>query len=118
MELNANDLGAWVEEFAGAVTVCDKAGVILAMNARSAALFADYGGAALIGRNLLDCHPEPARTRLRELLAGQRANVYTTEKRGVKRLIYQSPWYRGGEYMGLVELGLELPAELPHFVRG
>jgi ABC-type branched-subunit amino acid transport system ATPase component len=68
MELNANELGAWVEEFAGAVTVCDKTGVILAMNARSAALFADYGGAALIGRNLLGCHPEPARTRLRELL--------------------------------------------------
>ena len=108
----------WVPAFPGAVTVCDRNGIILEMNDRSVASFAEDGGAGLIGTNALDCHPEPSRTKLAGLLAGGRANAYTIEKRGVKKLIYQAPWYRDGEYAGLVELSLELPFELPHFVRG
>ena len=80
--------------------------------------FADDGGAALIGTNALDCHPEPARSKLDALLASGKANVYTIEKNGVKKLIYQAPWYRDGAYAGFVELSLEIPFELPHFVRG
>jgi PAS domain-containing protein len=108
----------WVEGFAGAVTVCDRDGIILAMNARSAEVFAEDGGRALVGTDVLACHPEPARTKLREMLAAGRANVYTIEKRGVRKLIHQSPWYRDGVYAGFVEVALEIPWELPHFVRG
>jgi hypothetical protein len=108
----------WIAEFPGAVTVCDRTGVILSMNERSAAGFAADGGTALIGRNLLDCHPEPARSKTADLLATPRVNAYTIDKRGVKKLIYQAPWYRSGEYHGLVELSLEIPADMPHFVRG
>ncbi len=108
---------AWVKEFAGAITVCDPQGIILELNDRAAAVFADDGGRALIGTNVLDCHPEKARAQLAEMLASGRPNVYTIEKRGVKKLIYQSPWYRAGAYAGFVELSLEIPAELPHFVR-
>ncbi len=108
----------WVRAFPGAVTVCDREGVILEMNERSVAVFADDGGAALIGTNVLDCHPEPARATLAGLLATGRTNVYTIEKAGVKKLIYQAPWYREGEYAGFVELSLEIPFEMPHFVRG
>lgn len=108
---------AWVEEFPAAVTVCDSDGVILAMNAKSADTFQRSGGKALIGSNLLDCHPGPARTKLREMLASGKKNAYTIEKRGIKKLIYQSPWYENGEYRGFIELALELPAELLHFVR-
>lgn len=108
---------AWAEEFPAAVTVCDSDGVILAMNAKSADTFQKSGGKALIGSNLLDCHPEPARTKLRELLASGKKNVYTIEKNGVKKLIYQSPWYMDGQYRGFVELALELPGVVPHFVR-
>jgi sensor histidine kinase regulating citrate/malate metabolism len=108
---------AWIQEFPGAVTVCDSDGIILAMNAKAIENFASSGGARLIGTNVLDCHPEPARTKLKELLASRRANVYTIEKNGVWKLIYQSPWYVDGKYRGLVELALEIPAELPHFVR-
>ena len=107
----------WVHEFPGAITVCDRAGTILEMNARSAAVFAADGGMALVGTNLLACHPQPARDKVVELLARGEANVYTIEKRGVKKLIHQSPWYQGGEYAGFVELSLEIPFELPHFVR-
>jgi transcriptional regulator with PAS, ATPase and Fis domain len=108
---------AWVREFPGAVTVCDPQGLILEMNDRSAQVFAADGGRELIGRNLLDCHPEPSRSRLAELLRTRQSNVYTVEKNGVKKLIHQSPWYRAGEFAGMVELSLEIPFEMPHFVR-
>lgn len=111
------DEGAWVRELGAAVTVCDQDGVIVEMNDRSAATFAREGGRALIGRSLLDCHPEPSRTKLLELLATRGTNAYTIEKDGVKKLIYQTPWYRDGEYQGLVELSLPIPFEMPHFVR-
>ena len=109
---------AWVNEFAGAVTVCDRDGIILEMNDRAAQVFEADGGRALVGTNALDCHPEKARAIMVEMLAAGRKNVYTIEKNGVKKLIYQSPWYRADAYAGFVELSLEIPAEMPHFVRG
>jgi hypothetical protein len=107
----------WVRAFPAAITVCDREGVILEMNERSVKTFADDGGAALVGTNVLDCHPEPSRTQLKGMLVSGKANVYSIEKAGVKKLIYQSPWYRDGAYAGFVELSLEVPFELPHFVR-
>jgi transcriptional regulator with PAS, ATPase and Fis domain len=107
----------WVQEFAGAITVCDRDGIILEMNDKAVRTFQDQGGAALIRTNLLDCHPEPARTKTRELLDSRRTNVYTIEKRGQKKLIFQAPWYQNGRYSGFIELSLELPEEMPHFVR-
>ena len=108
----------WVKEFVGAVTVCDAEGTLLDMNDRAATTFAQRGGRALIGSSVLDCHPEHARAKLAELMATRQQNVYTIEKSGVKKLIYQSPWYRDGAYAGFVELSLVMPAEMPHFVRG
>ena len=72
----------WVEQFPGAITVCDPAGVILEMNTKAADTFREQGGKALIGANLLDCHPEPARGKMEQLLAERKANVYTIEKNG------------------------------------
>jgi hypothetical protein len=108
----------WVKEFPGAVTVCDRDGVVLEMNERSVEGFAADGGRALVGTNVLACHPEPARSRLKNMLAAGETNVYTIERAGVKKLIYQSPWYRDGAYAGFVELSLVVPVTLPHFVRG
>jgi ribosomal protein S6 len=86
------------------------------MNGKAAQTFADDGGMALLGRSVLDCHPEPARSKLKHLLETQSANVFTIEKRGVRKLIYQTPWFQDGAFAGLVELSLELPAEMPHFL--
>lgn len=110
-------LHAWVQEFPGAVTVCDGKGIILEMNDRSVEVFADDGGLALIGTNLLDCHPQAARAKLEGMLASREKNVYTIEKAGVKKLIYQTPWYANGEFAGFIEMALEIPFEMPHFVR-
>ncbi len=87
------------------------------MNDRSARTFEKDGGHGLIGRNVLDCHPEPARTKLKGLLASGKANCYTIDKKGVRKLIFQSPWFEKGEYRGFVELSVEIPEKLPHFAR-
>jgi transcriptional regulator with PAS, ATPase and Fis domain len=108
----------WVKEFSGSITVCDPDGIVLEMNDKSRQAYQADGGEKLIGTNMLDCHPEPARAKLQQLLDTQTANVYTIEKNGVKKLIYQTPWYRDGRYAGFVELALEIPAQMPHFIRG
>jgi hypothetical protein len=51
-------------------------------------------------------------------MESRQKNVYTIEKNGVKKLIYQTPWFENGEYRGFVEFGLEIPFEMPHFIRG
>jgi transcriptional regulator with PAS, ATPase and Fis domain len=108
---------AWIDEFPAAVTVTDTHGVILEMNDKAAQTFAKDGGRDLLGKNVLDCHPEPARSKLAALMAAGQANVYTIEKNGVKKLIYQSPWTRDGRLAGFVEVAFEIPSEMPHFVR-
>jgi transcriptional regulator with PAS, ATPase and Fis domain len=108
----------WLKEFPAAVTVCDKEGILLEMNDKAAKTFESDGGYALIGKNMLDCHPGLSRQKTERLLAAREKNVYTIEKKGVKKLIYQSPWFKDGEYAGFVEISLEIPFEMPHFVRG
>jgi transcriptional regulator with PAS, ATPase and Fis domain len=108
---------AWIKEFPAAVTVCDQEGMLLEMNDKAAKTFESDGGYELIGKNMLDCHPGLSRTKTEHLLAAKEKNVYTLEKKGVKKLIYQSPWYQNGEYAGFVEISLEIPFDLPHFVR-
>lgn len=108
---------SWVKEFPAAVTVCDPEGIILEMNDKAALSFQKDGGYELIGKNLLDCHPGASRRKLEDLLVIRKANVYTIEKNGIKKLIYQSPWYTSGEYAGFVEMAFEIPFAMPHFIR-
>lgn len=107
----------WIKEFPAAITVCDKQGIIISMNDKSCKTFEKYGGRALIGSNVLECHPEPARTKLLEMLKSGNSRSYTIEKNGIKKLIHQSPWYKNSEYAGFVELSVELPYDIPHFIR-
>lgn len=101
-----------------AITVCDKEGKIIEMNDKSKKTFLKPGREELIGANVLDCHPEPARSMLDGMLQNPHTHVYTIEKNGVKKLIYQTPWYVDGEYMGFMELSMEIPFEMKHMVRG
>lgn len=108
---------AWVNEFPAAITVSDEKDTIIEMNAKAVSAFEKDGGEALIGTNVLECHPEPARSKLRDIVDHRKTNVYTIEKAGVKKLIYQAPWYRDGRFAGLVEISFEIPPVLPHFLR-
>ncbi len=109
--------GAWIRDFYAAITVCDREGRILEMNNKACQVFAKDGGSKLIGTNVLDCHPEPARLKLKHMLESRVEKCYTTEKKGVKKLVYQTPWFASEEYMGFIEMQIELPLKMPHFQR-
>lgn len=107
----------WVKEIPFAVTVTDKNGKILEMNDRSIENFEKYGGKALIGKNLDEVHSDYAYKKIVEMMKTKISNSYTIEKNGIKKLIYQTPWYQDGEYAGLVEISMIIPAEIPHYSR-
>ena len=107
----------WVKELPAAITVTDKELKILFMNDKAAKSFDAQGGRSLVGSDLMACHTERSQTIIARILAEGKPNVYTIEKKGVKKLIYQTTWTKEGEIAGLVELSLEIPAELPHFKR-
>jgi transcriptional regulator with PAS, ATPase and Fis domain len=107
----------WVYSFPASITVCDREGLIIEMNPASQEYFEDDGGLALLGTNVLDCHPEPSRSKLNQMMESQQANIYTIERAGQKKLVYQVPWYQDGVYAGFVELLLPLPVDMPHFIR-
>jgi transcriptional regulator with PAS, ATPase and Fis domain len=108
---------SWVKEFPAAITVCDPQGILLEMNDKAAKTFEKDGGRALIGKNMFDCHPDPARVKAQRLMDAQQKNTYTIEKNGVKKLIHQAPWYQDGEYAGFIEFSFEIPFDMPHFIR-
>ena len=90
-----------------AITVCDAEGNVLDMNQHSADV--NSHGHKIIGNNLMDCHPEPAKTTIEKTLA---------DGSKVKKLIYQTPWWKeDGAFGGLIEYSIEIPFEMPHFVR-
>ena len=111
--------GQWVRELPAEIMVCDPGGIILEMNAQAEVLFADDGGGGLLGTNVLDCHPDPARAKLEGMLNQQITNPYFNTENGEKRFFFQSPWYQEGQYAGFVEISFRVPpsGEIPHFIR-
>jgi len=107
----------WFEKLPCSVTVCDREYTILYMNDRSAEVNAKDGGKTLIGRNLMDCHPPLAQEKLKRVMDSEQPNVYTIEKNGVKKIIFQAHWKQEGHDGGLVEITFEIPPNTPHFVR-
>jgi hypothetical protein len=71
----------------------------------------------LIGKNLKDCHSPESINKIFYLLDTKKSNIYTIEKNTKKKMIIQVPWYDENEVGGLVELSVELPGDIPHFVR-
>ena len=109
---------SWLDQDDAAITICDLNGIIIYMNERSQRSFTKYEVAGVtIGSSLVECHPEPSRTKLLSMLKEPQTNVYTIEKRGIKKLIRQSPWYRDGIFSGVVEISFEIPFEMAHHVR-
>jgi transcriptional regulator with PAS, ATPase and Fis domain len=107
----------WIKEFPAAITVCDEQGIVIAMNDKAIATFADEGGAKLIGHSLKDCHKPESWEKILAMMETGTANTYTIEKKGNRKLIHQQPWFKGGKVAGIVEMSIELPEEMPHHVR-
>lgn len=105
-----------------AITVTDSDLKIIDMNQRSADVNS-HGSKHIIGNDLMGCHNERSRQIIQHMADTHSSNIYTIEKtnaegKKVKKLIYQTPWYEAdGTYGGLMELSLEIPFEMPHYVR-
>lgn len=102
----------WDDELDCAITVCDAEGTVVYQNGKSREVNGDVRG-----KSLMPCHNDRSRSIIRRLLAEGGRNVYTIEKKGVRKLIYQTAWREAGAVRGLVEYSMELPAELPHYIR-
>ncbi len=107
----------WTDEFPASIVLTDENGIVISMNRRACETFAGEGGASLVGHDVRECHGDRSRSMVEELFETRRTNVYTIEKNGARKLIFQCPWYRDGAFAGYVELGLPLPAEMPHHER-
>jgi transcriptional regulator with PAS, ATPase and Fis domain len=107
----------WIEKLDGNIIVCDAEGTVIYMNETAIRNYEKDGGAVLIGKNLMDCHNEQSRNKIREIMTTHQKNVYTIEKRGRKKIIYQMPWMDGEVFKGIVEFSLEIPFEMPHYKR-
>lgn len=106
----------WANEMNCGVTVSNAEGTIIYMNEKAKNIFAKYGD--LIGKNLMDYHKtERAVNTIRELLRTGGTNAYTIEKNGVRKMIYQTAWKKDGVISGLVEISMEIPQEMPHYIR-
>jgi transcriptional regulator with PAS, ATPase and Fis domain len=107
----------WTDGFLGAITVCDREGMVVYMNDLSKKQFAKTNEGDLLGKSLIDCHPEPSRTLLTKMLDEPTPNSYTIEKKGIRKMIHQTLWMEDGEFKGVVEISFEIPMELPHYKR-
>jgi hypothetical protein len=107
----------WVEEYPGSITVCDRTGTILELNKGAVESFRALGGRKLIGSNLMDCHPEPARSKLERMIRSRQTNVYTVKKGRIRKIVLQTPWYRKNRYSGFVEISLPITGKIPNIVR-
>jgi sensor histidine kinase regulating citrate/malate metabolism len=108
----------WIKDFSVAVVLCDTKGVITYLNDQAVAMYEPFGGKALLGKSVFECHKQQASNdKMIEIMQTRKPHVYTTERKGVKRLIYQTPHIVNDEVIGIIELAIVIPYEMPHFVR-
>ena len=110
---NVENIIEWVKELHFAITVSDINNKIIYMNDKSQASFPD----TKLGGNLNDCHSNRSNEIINNLKENNISNTYTIQKEGIKKLIYQTPWYENNVIAGLVELSIVLPNDIPHYDR-
>ena len=106
----------WAEDINCAVTVCDTEGIVVYMNRRSRETF-NKNGESMVGKSMIPCHNERSQAKIYEMLNNDSTNCYTIDKKGVKKLIYQTQWKKDGKVAGLVEISIVLPNDMPHYTR-
>lgn len=112
-----NIIPDWAGELPLSITITDADAIIIYMNEKAASTFTKYGGETLIGKSLYDCHNPVSASTIRNLLETGGTNVYTIEKQGQKKLIWQSAWFTDKIISGLVEISIVLPVNMPHHNR-
>jgi transcriptional regulator with PAS, ATPase and Fis domain len=117
LPLPENMVPDWAKELPLSITVTDNEANIIYMNDKAVSTFSKYGGETLIGKSLFDCHNPVSADTIRQLLETGDTNVYTIEKQGQKKLIWQSAWFIDDKISGLVEISIVLTADMPHHKR-
>ena len=104
----------WADDTNCAVTVCDTEGVVIYQNKQSISVNGEYRD-----KSMLPCHNERSKGIIARILEKGDTNAYTIEKKGIRKMIYQTAWRReDGTVGGIIELSMPIPAEMPHYVRG
>lgn len=96
----------------GSITVSDTEGKVLYMNDKAASVFGN-----MVGKSMMGCHNPNSQQIIERLMTNKETNAYTIEKGDVKKIIYQTPWYKDGVVGGLVEFSFVIPKEMPHHIR-
>lgn len=108
----------WLDQIEVIISSCDEHGITTYMNRKGNKVFAGSGGYDLIGKNMADCHPEGAiREKFLNLLKSQQFNCYTIEVKGKKKLVYQTPLFKDGTFVGYNEMIMTIPENMIHFVK-
>ncbi|MBU0702347.1 MAG: hypothetical protein KKC18_00575 [Chloroflexi bacterium] len=104
------ELGALFDGLRAAVTIADEEYRIIFMNDLALEHYADRGGEALVGTDLLDCHNDESQTQLRQMYARYRAGDLTPtryrkdEGNGLGKSDVMIPLVVEGRFRGITEL--------------
>ncbi|MGD0400433.1 MAG: diguanylate cyclase [Syntrophobacteraceae bacterium] len=108
----------WLDQIEVIISSCNEHGITTFMNRRGSETFAKAGGYQLIDKSMIDCHPEGSvRNKFVKLMESQKFNCYTIDRNGKKTLVYQTPLFNDGAFVGYNEMILPIPETMPHFVR-
>lgn len=108
--INLAEPGTLFGGLRAAMTIADEEYRIVFMNDLAIEHYADRGGEALIGDNLLDCHNAESQTMLRQMYARYRAGDLTPTRYhqdkgdGLGRSIIFVPLVVKGQFRGVAEL--------------
>lgn len=108
--INQAELGTLFGGLRTAMTVADEEYRIVFMNDLSIEHYAAWGGEALIGANLFNCHNTESQTMLRQMYARYRAGDLTPTRYhkdkgdGLGRSIIFVPLVVKGQFRGVAEL--------------
>ena len=75
----------WADDTNCAVTVCDTEGVVIYQNKQSISVNGDYRG-----KSMIPCHNERSKGIIARILEKGDTNAYTIEKKGIRKMIYQT----------------------------
>jgi PAS domain-containing protein len=114
--IDAEVLRALLDGLQGEIVIADENIDIAYMNEAAIRHYEEDGGAALIGRSLLDCHNPQSRRTIKEMyeaFAGGdlQARQWLLPKDGYARRVIVMPITRDGQVKGCLELVIEEPLQ-------
>ncbi|MBQ6268875.1 MAG: PAS domain-containing protein [Bacteroidetes bacterium] len=104
---------SFFNEIDAAITICDLNFKIVYMNNKSKNTFQNKK----IGDDILACHNPHSIEIMNNIISTKKANVYSIDKNGIKKIIYQTPWLENNEVKGLIEFSFVVPVDMPNYKR-